>query len=163
MGFYGGNFITRYSYLINNVSGLGTPQLMYIPTAEELVGMPFSSEENRIAFENFISGNRYLSKHRGEYSKRNDGLAPWVNRINFKVAQEIYFKASGHRQSLEIGVDFHNLTNLLCNRWGTYQVLDNNVLLKFEGSEYTFTQPTWEAYNNLSSTWKILLHVKYAF
>ena len=163
MGFYGGNFITRYSYFITNVSGLGTPQLMYIPTAEELAEMPFSSEENRIAFENFISSDRYLSKHRGEYSKRNGCLAPWFNRINFKVAQEFYFKVSGHRQSLEVGVDFHNLTNLFCNRWGTYKILDNNLLLKYEGGDYTFTQPMWEAYNNLLSTWKILLHVKYSF
>ncbi len=163
MGLYGGNFITRYSYLINNVSGLGTPQLMYIPTSDELAGMPFSSEENRIAFENYINSNRYLSKHRGEYSKRNGGVAPWINRINFKVAQDFYFKVSGRRQCLEVGVDIHNLTNLFCNRWGTYKVLDNNVLLRYDGGEYTFTQPSWEAYNNLASTWKILLHLKYAF
>lgn len=163
MGLYGGNFITRYSYLINNVSGLGAPQLMYIPTSEELAGMPFSSEENRIAFENYINSDRYLSKHRGEYSKRNGGVAPWINRINFKVAQDFYFKVSGRRQCLEVGVDIHNLTNLFCSRWGTYKVLDNNVLLRYDGGEYTFTQPTWQAYNNLASTWKILLHVKYSF
>jgi len=163
MGIYGGNFVTRYSYLINNVSGLGTSQLMYIPTENELAEMPFSSETNRDAFENFISSDRYLSKHRGEYSKRNGGLAPWVNRINFKLAQEFYFNLSGHRQSLEIGLDIYNLTNLFCNRWGTYQSLDNNVLLDYDGSTYTFTQSTWQPYNNLLSTWKIMLHLKYTF
>lgn len=163
MGIYGGNFTTRYSYLINNVSGLGAPQLMYIPTTEELAEMPFSSEENRIAFENYISSDRYLNKHRGEYSKRNGGLAPWINRISLKVAQDFYFKVSDRQQCLEVGVDIHNLTNLLCNRWGTYKILDNNMLLKYENEQYTFTPPIWDDYYDLSSTWKILLHVKYSF
>ena len=163
MGIYGGQFITRYSYLINNVSGLGTPQLMYIPTSEELAGMPFSSEENRAAFENYINSDRYLSKNRGEYSKRNGNLAPWINRINFKVAQDFFFKVSNRQQCLEVGVDIHNLTNLLCSRWGTYKILDNNVLVKYEDGQYTFTQPTWDAYNDLASTWRILLHLKYSF
>lgn len=70
MGFYGGFFATRYSYLISNVSGLSTPQLMYIPTSDELAAMPFSSESNRAAFEEFISNDRYLSKHIGLQQSR---------------------------------------------------------------------------------------------
>lgn len=165
MGVYNGYYVTRYSYLIGNVSGLTNPQLIYIPTAEELAAMPFSSAESRDAFEEFISNDRYLSKHRGEYSKRNGGKAPWVNRINFKIAQEFYFNLSGHKQSLEIGVDIQNLGNLFCSKWGAYRVLDSDVVLQFdkENGKYSFTQPTWSVYNNLSSTWHLLLHLKYAF
>ena len=165
MGIYNGYYVTRYSYLIDNVSGLTSPQLMYIPTVDELAAMPFTSDENRAAFEEFISGDRYLSKHRGEYSKRNGGTAPWVNRINFKVAQEFYFNLSGHKQSLEVGVDIQNLGNLFCSKWGAYRVLDSDVMLQYdkENGKYSFTQPTWSVYNNLSSTWQILLHLRYAF
>ena len=165
MGVYNWNYVTRYSYLIGNVSGLNNPQLIYIPTTEELANMPFSSEENRAAFEEYIINDRYLSKHRGEYSKRNGGVAPWVNRINLKLAQEFYFFVSDHRQILDVGLDINNLGNLLCSKWGTFKVLDDNVILKYnnDSEEYTFTPATWSVYNNLSSTWQILLHVRYSF
>jgi hypothetical protein len=125
--------------------------------------MPFTSEENRAAFEEFISSDPYLSKHRGEYSKRNGGKVPWVNRINFKVSQEIYFNVNGHKQTLDLGVDFNNLTNLFCSKWGAYQVLDNEVILRYRDGNYTFTPSTWSYYNSLASTWQILAHVRYAF
>ena len=163
MGIYNGNYRTHYSYLIRNVSGLTSPQLMYIPTTDELAEMPFVSEENRAAFEEFINSDSYLSKHRGEYSMRNGGKAPWVNRINLKVAQEFYFNVSGHKQTLDVGVDFNNLGNLLCSKWGAYKVLDNEVVLRYDNGSYTFTPSTWSFYNSLSSTWQILLHLKYAF
>ena len=162
-GYYNGYYMSRRSYLIENVSGLTSPQLMYIPTSEELAAMPFVSEENRAAFEEFISSDRYLSKHRGEYSKRNGGKAPWVNRINFKVAQEIYFNVKGHKQTLDVGVDFNNLTNLFSSKWGAYRVLNTDVVLQYRPEGYVFTPSSWSYYNNLVSTWQILLHVKYAF
>ena len=162
-GYYNGYYMSRRSYLIENVSGLTSPQLMYIPTSEELAAMPFVSEDNRAAFEEFISSDRYLSKHRGEYSKRNGGKAPWVNRINFKVAQEIYFNVKGHKQTLDVGVDFNNLTNLFSSKWGAYRVLNTDVVLQYRPEGYVFTPSSWSYYNNLVSTWQILLHVKYAF
>lgn len=165
IGIFNGIYVTRASYLIDNVSGLTNAQLAYIPTKDELAAMPFSSEENRAAFEEFISGDRYLSKHRGEYSKRNGGLAPWVNRINLKLEQEFYFNINGRRQTLDVGIDINNLGNLLCNKWCAYKILDNNVILSYDKDkqQYTFNSSNWSTYNNLSSTWQLLLHVKYAF
>ena len=165
LGVYSGNYCSHRSYLINNISGMSSSQLMYIPTAEELAAMPFVSEENRAAFEEFITSDKYLRKHRGEYSMRNGGIVPWVNRINFKVSQEIYFNVKGRRQTLDVGVDFHNLGNLFCSKWGAYRVLDNEVVLRYDMDDgiYTFTPSTWSVYNSLSSTWQILLHLRYAF
>ena len=165
LGVYNGNYRARRSYLIQNVSGLTSSQLMYIPTEEELAAMPFVTEESRAAFEEFISSDNYLSKHRGEYSKRNGGVCPWVNRINFRVSQEIYFNVNGQRHTLDVGADFNNLGNLFCSRWGAFKVLDNEVVLTYnkESGNYKFTPSTWSYYNSLSSTWQILLHVKYSF
>lgn len=163
-GVYGGLCLTRHSYLINNVSGMGyNSQLMYIPTADELAAMPFISDENKAAFEAYIAGDRYLSKHRGEYSKRNAGKAPWLNRINFKFAQEFYFNVTGHKHTFDVGLDINNIGNLFCSKWGAYKVLNSDVVLNFNNGEYTFDQPVWSIYNNLSSTWQILVHVRYAF
>jgi hypothetical protein len=88
-----------------------------------------------------------------------------VNRINLKVEQEFYFDISGHRQTLNVGVDFNNLANLFCSKWGAYKILDNEVVLRYDNTtgNYSFTPSTWSYYNNLSSTWQILLHLKYAF
>lgn len=163
LGIYNGNYCTYRSYLIQSVNGFNNPQLMYIPTTEELAAMPFSSEENRAAFEEFISNDRYLSRHRGEYSMRNGGKAPWVNRINFKFSQEFYFNISDHMQTLDVGMDFNNIANLLNSKWGAYKVLDNDVVLKYANGSYTFSPSTWSYYNSLSSTWQILLHLKYSF
>ena len=62
-------------------------------------------------------------------------------------------------------MDIKNLGNLFCSKWGAYRVLDSDVVLQYdkENGKYSFTQPTWSVYNNLSSTWQILLHLKYAF
>ncbi len=166
MGVYGYNYQIRHSYLINNVSGMDrSSQLMYIPTLDELATMPFVSEDNKAAFEEYIANDRYLSKHRGEYSKRNAGKAPWLNRINFKFAQEFYFNVTGHKHTLDVGLDINNLGNLFCSKWGAYKVLNSDVVLNYDKNNnvYTFNRPTWSVYNNLSSTWQILLHVRYSF
>ena len=42
-------------------------------------------------------------------------------------------------------------------------VTDSDVVLEYKNNQYTFTQPTWSVYNNLSSTWQILVHLRYAF
>ncbi len=68
LGVYNGNYMSHQSYLINTSNSI-SPQLMYIPTSDELAAMPFVSEENRAAFEEFISSNNFLSKHRGTYSQ----------------------------------------------------------------------------------------------
>jgi hypothetical protein len=167
MGVYNGYYVTRYSYLIGNVSGLTSPQLIYIPTAEELTAMPFSSEESRAAFEEFISNNRYLSKHRGEYSKRNGGKAPWLNRINLKVAQDFILDVAGKPTTLQVGVDVLNVANLLNSNWGlTKQVSSENILeISKAGSEgvYTFTAPTVKNYRNTFNTWQLLLSARLFF
>ena len=165
IGIYNNLLCNRSSYLINNVSGMGNSQLMYIPTQDELSNMPFESIENKEAFESYIASDNYLSKHRGEYSKRNARVAPWLNRINFRVSQEIYFNVAGQKHTLDIGLDLNNVGNLLCSKWGTYKKLDSEVVLNYDSknSIYKFSQPTWSSYSNLLSTWQILFHIRYAF
>ena len=162
---YMGNFsYSRFSYLMNNVSGAGkASQLIYIPTAEQLEGMPFADEANKLAYEEFIASDKYLSKHRGQYSERNGMVAPFLNRINVRVAQEVYFNIAGKKQTIEVGLDIKNLGNMLNSNWGVYQTLSSNAILKYEGGKYTFTAPTWKPTNGLASTWQMLLNVRYSF
>lgn len=153
----------RFSYLIKNVSGMGTSQLAYIPTEEELEQMPFSSDDNRAEYAAFIADDSHLSSHRGEYSTRGAMRAPWHNNIDLKVCQEFYFNVSGRSTTLEIGLDVINLANLLNSDWGSYQILSSETILQYKNNEYTFTQPVWNTYQNLRSTYQLLLHATWKF
>ena len=159
-----GNYTqTGMSYLIKNVSGMGGTQLIYIPTKDELKDMPFSSDENRDAYETFISNDRYLNAHRGEYSMRNCVTAPWVNRINLKVDQLFYFNVGGQQTVLEVGADLNNVGNLFNSEWGTYKQISSETILEYKNGQYTFTEPKWNSYKDFVSTWQLLLHVRYSF
>ena len=164
IGFISSYSYSRVSYLMSNVSGgTGANQLIYIPTADQLKGMPFTSDANRDAYEKFIASDKYLSKHRGEYSVRNGVVAPWLNRVNVRVAQDVYFNIAGRKQTLEIGLDVKNVGNLINNAWGVYKIMSSNVILSYKDGAYTFTEPTWSNYNNLASTWQMLLSARWSF
>ena len=164
IGYFSSYSYSRMSYLMNNVSGAGkASQLIYIPTADELKGMPFSDEANKAAYEKFIASDKYLSKHRGEYSIRNGVMAPWLNRVNVRVAQDVYFNVAGRKQTLEIGLDVKNVGNLINSNWGVYKQLSSNMILTYENGTYTFTEPTWSNFNSLASTWQMLLSARWSF
>jgi hypothetical protein len=164
IGYISSYSYSKVSYLMNNVSGAGSAsQLIYIPTDAELNQMPFSTEANKAAYKQFIESDKYLKNHRGQYSERNGVCAPWLNRFNARVAQDIYFNIAGRRQTLEIGVDVKNVANLFNSEWGTYKIMSSNTVLNYSKGEYTFTQPTWKTYNNLASTWQMLLSARWFF
>ena len=165
VGYVGSYNQARYSYLMttDQNTGISTAQLVYIPTQEELAAMPFSSDENRAEYEAFIANDSYLSAHRGEYSKRNGAVCPWLNRINFKIDQEFYFNVAGRLTTLQIGADVNNIANLINSEWGCYQQLSSESILQLKNGTYTFTEPKWHNYNNFISTWNVLLHVRCSF
>ena len=154
----------RYSYLMNNVSGAGKAyQLLYIPTDADLKNMPFTSEENKAAYAAFIKDDRYLSSHRGEYAMRNGSTTPWVNRINFHVAQDFNFNVAGKTNTVELGFDVNNVANLLNSNWGVYKNLSTNQVLKYEKGAYTFTAPTWDILYTASSAWSAMFSARLFF
>ena len=164
IGFYSNYSYSRVSYLMNNVSGAGSAsQLIYIPTDAELDGMPFSSEANKAEYRDFLATDKYTSKHRGEYAKRNGVTAPWLNRVNARVAQDIKFNIAGRTQTLEIGVDANNVCNLINSAWGIYKQLNTNNIINYKNGQYTFTAPVWNDYANVASTWSLLLSARYYF
>ena len=151
------------SYLMNGVGGITASRLVYIPTDEELESMPFIDDENRAAYASFIANDRYMSRHRGEYSRRGAVAAPWNNRIDLKVCQEFYFNVSGQRTTLEVGVDVNNVANLLNSNWGVYKQITSQTILNYKDGRYTFTEPKWDTYSSILSAWQLLLHVRYSF
>ncbi len=155
----------RYSYTMttDTNTNISAAQLIYIPTSEELANMPFISEENRAEYEAFISSDKYLSRHRGEYSQRNGAVTPWLNRINLNIRRELYLNVKDRKTTLVIGADINNIANLLYSNWGTYKKLSSENILEYKNGVYSFTKPTWTNFNNFKSTWSILLHLRYSF
>lgn len=166
---YNIGFISRYSYsrvsyLMNNVSGAGSAaQLIYIPTDAQLEQMPFA-DDSKAAFKSFIESDRYLSRHRGEYMKRNGASAPWYNSVNVRVAQDFHFNVAGRQHNFEIGLDINNVGNLINENWGVHKIMSSNNVLSYSAeSGYKFTAPVWNSYNDLRSTWSMLLSARYFF
>ena len=159
LGLTGTGYFDMFAYGKFN-DGLMTD---YIPTDDELAGMPFTSEENKAAYKNFLATDKYTSAHRGEYSERNGAVAPWLNRINVRVAEDFYFNVAGRKQTLEIGLDVKNVGNLINSNWGVYKQLSSNNILNYADGKYTFSEPTWKNYNDLASTWQMLLSARWFF
>lgn len=95
--------------------------------------------------------------------ERNGALAPWLNRVNVRITEELNFNVAGRRQNLEVGLDIRNLGNLLNSSWGVYKQMSSNVVLDYSNDVYAFTAPTWKPFNDLASTWQMLLSVRWNF
>ena len=164
--YVGGFSYTRYSYTMPNVTGDGgANNLIYIPTEKELEGMTFADADNKAAFNKFIENDKYLSKHRGQYSERGGVVAPWQHRFNFKVAQDFDFRVAEKKNTIQVALDVNNIGNLLNSNWGTYEKLSTDQILKYDSktSTYTFSEPTWTKVATVASTWEMLLSLRYFF
>lgn len=140
---------TKQSYVYSNdMNGDGQSfnDLIYVPNkasdikfASLTVGSgenakTFTPEEQQVAFDAYIDNNSYLKSRRGQYAERNGGEFPWLNRFNFSLVQEIYFKAGSHQQmknTLQFRFDILNVGNMLNNDWGVGSVSTSGNPLTF--------------------------------
>ena len=167
--FIGNYSYTRYSYTMtsdinagttDNYNVKGSNSLIYIPTETDLSSMTFVSEENKAAFNDFINADKYLSTHRGQYAERGGAIAPWRHTINCKYERTYTFNGG---ESIALGVDVKNIANLLYRGWGNIQQLSKSDILKWDGSKYTFNEPSWNNYASTLSTWSAALNVRFSF
>lgn len=178
--YIGGYSYTRYSYTMNAqyydansqsyktttvANDGGSNALIYIPTKDELAGMPFKDDKNRDEFERFISSDKYLSKHRGEYSSRGGAVAPWQSRFNFKFTQDIHFNVGSKVNTIQIGFDINNIANLLNKNWGLTDRMSSDSILTYDldTKQYTFKAPTWSKVATTFNTWEMLISLRYFF
>ena len=172
LGYIGNYSYSRYSYTMYMQSGKyqdpvtgdgGAVNLLYIPTRSELDGMPFTSDENKEAFWNFIQKDSYLSDHVGEYSKRGGAVMPWYHTLNFRFSQDFYVNVKGKRNTISLGLDVTNLANMLNRDWGNVKRVSSTNILKYENGAYTFNNPSWSKYASTVSTWSAMFSIRYTF
>lgn len=110
---------------LNNDS-VSNNDLIYIPKdASETTfvpfttgGVTFTAAQQAQAWEAYVSQDKYLSKHRGQYAVRNAVFLPIVRQADVSIAQDIFRNVGGKRHSLQFRADILNVANLLNKNWG---------------------------------------------
>jgi hypothetical protein len=128
----GGGLSPNGSYVfagdMNGDGGSGN-DLIYIPkntsemnfAAFTLGGVTFSPDQQAAAFEAYITQDKYLSKHRGEYAERGGVWYPLVRRMDLSITQDVFRNIAGKRNSGQFRIDFTNFGNFLNHNWGVSQ------------------------------------------
>ncbi len=122
----------RFSYVYAgdvNQDNSGFNDLLYVPTSTEINNMQFqpltdvngepqNQAAQRTALEAFIQQDKYLSKHRGQYTSKYAGATPWWSQVDMRVLQDFNFKAGKRTNTIQVSLDIVNLGNLISSKWG---------------------------------------------
>jgi hypothetical protein len=102
----------------------------------------YSEAEQQAAFDEFISQDDYLSTRRGQYAERNGSILPYLHRLDLSIAQDVFIKIGGEKNSFQIRFDILNFGNMLNNEWGVSQRATAPALLNFVSYNST-GEPTY--------------------
>lgn len=179
----------RFSYVyggdVNN-DGSFANDLMYVPTAGEIRSMNFATltdaEGNTqnaaaqgAALEAFISQDKYLNGHRGQYTGKYAGETPWFSQIDMRILQDFNFKGKEKTSTIQVSFDVVNLGNLISSKWGLRKYASNSGYyqpLAFAGRDgsgkaiYQFDpsqRQTFITNPDLISRWQLQLGIRYSF
>ncbi|MBQ0086266.1 MAG: TonB-dependent receptor [Bacteroidales bacterium] len=177
--FYQGNTTYGYSWCYtNDMNGDGVNNdLMYIPADDSEIN--FKSDADRQAFWSFVSQDKYLSSHKGQYAEAYAARNPWVNYLDLRIAEDIAFRIGGTKHNFQVSVNFDNILNLLNSSWGVYQnsaPCNNHRILQYEGVNESnrpvfsmvkvggeYPTQTFAPYVNSSQCWRLQFGLKYFF
>jgi hypothetical protein len=121
-----GQISWTYNGDVNNDGN--SADLMYIPkNASEITFLPiaasgnipaFTAAQQSEAFFKFIEQDKYLSKHKGQVAERFGANQPWYNRLDVKLAQDIFANFGKNKYTLQFTADVLNALNLVNKNWG---------------------------------------------
>ena len=132
---YGNSYI--YS---NDMNGDGNAtDLIYIPKTQDELGMFYKDiqdykanpkgkpvwvedPEGAPAFWKFVENDRYLSSHKGQYAEAYAARAPWVHRIDLRIAEDFSFKIGKTMHNFQLAASIDNVGNMLNSSWGVQKL-----------------------------------------
>ena len=140
----------------------------------------YTEAQQQAAFDAFISQDPYLSTRRGKYAERNALDLPFLHRLDFSVAQDIFVKIGGKRNAFQIRADILNFGNMLNNKWGVSQRATNPQLLNFvsrdangvptfrlatqrDASGTYLIKDTYQYNSSVFDVWSAQLGIRYTF
>lgn len=183
--FYSGRSGQPFSTTYNgdvNADGATSNDLIYVPKDKnDIVLVGSSSSDTRTAdqiwvdLDDWISDDPALDKARGTIVGRNASTAPWINRVDFKLAQEI--PVTNRYGKFELTMDVFNFLNLFNKEWGESLFVSNqtNSTLRFRGVRSSDNKPVFSflkdpslvkgrySRSNIGSRWQMQLGVRYTF
>lgn len=177
--FYKGYSYTGTSFMYaNDMNGDKLANdLMYIPANDNEI--QFKSEADRTAFWKFVEQDDYLRTHKGKYAEAYAGRAPWLHRIDLRLAEDFEVKVAGTKQKFQASVDIINFGNMLNSHWGVPKndnVSNNGRILKYEGVDAQNTPifsmykvngkyptKTYGSYESYTNCWSLQVGLKYFF
>ncbi|MBL7995262.1 TonB-dependent receptor, partial [bacterium] len=151
--FYSGRSGQPYSTVYNgdvNADGASSNDLIYVPRdINDIVLVGTSASDTRtpqqlwVDLDDWISDDPVLDKARGKIIGRNASTSPWVNRVDFKLSQEI--PVTDRYGKFELTMDVFNLMNLLNKEWGESLFVNNQSLsqIRFRGVRASDGQPVF--------------------
>ena len=172
------------SYLYSNdMNGDGNAtDLIYIP--KDANDVQWKTPEDGKAFMAFVNNDKYLSAHKGQYAEAYCGRAPWVHRVDLRIAEDFSFKVGQTRHNFQLSASIDNIGNMINSSWGVqklscYQTELTGTIapLKYEGVN-TSNQPIFsmnkvgdayptqnytQYYRNTAECWQVLFSLKYFF
>lgn len=143
--FYSGVSGSPYSIIYQSApfgSGSNAP-LPYIPRDQGDINLAdkkdaggnviYSAAQQWADLDNFINGDKYLSKRRGAYAERNGLRTLWNHELDLKLMHEFKLSKTNKSQSIQVSFDVFNVLNLLNNDWGhvTFVTNLNNYTVNF--------------------------------
>jgi hypothetical protein len=182
--FYNGQSGQPISYIYKgDLNNDGTDNdLIYIPSTIDEIDLvpitganPVSVEDQWKALDAFIEGDKYLSKHRGEYAERNAARLPFSHQFDLRILQDVKVKVGNTSNKLQISLDILNIGNLINKKWGEARYLTNQQFSLINYKAMVGTTPTFtyapsgmsngEAFSvsDFSSRWRMQLGIRYVF
>jgi hypothetical protein len=139
---YVGQQSNPFSYIVAgdlNGDRVNNNDLVYVPQNGSDIrfasftsgGRTFTETEQQSAFDAFINQDSYLATRRGQYAERNGGLLPYLHRFDLSVAQDVFVKIGGKKNSFQIRADILNFGNMVDNTFGVSQRATAPQLLNF--------------------------------
>lgn len=179
--FYSGYSPSGWSYCYSNdLNGDGLAyDLMYIPRDDSEIS--FVTDDDRVAFWNFVEQDDYLKNHKGEYADAYAARAPWVHTFDFKWAHDFDLKIGNTKHKLQLIANVENIGNLLNSKWGVAKYcpgMSNNIIRLLSvskkengvpvyrmntGADGNVLSTAWDYNHSYGQCWRLQLGVKYYF
>ena len=182
-----------YTYGFVNYTVQNTPQqvsLAYIPQRSEAINFftDYTDANHQVvtaasqtdAFNQYIDGDAYLRKRRGNFTERNEARTPWNNQLDFRFQQDFFLgkKGRGMQHLITFTWDIINLTNLLDKSWGllyfspnTYNSTASVGLVPYIPGRSSQGYPLYQfvnpgkpyAVDYMASRWQMQAGLRYSF
>jgi Carboxypeptidase regulatory-like domain len=182
----------RFSYAYSgdmNGDGISGNDLIYIPKDQSQTEMNFEQyttaingvntvitvQQQKDAFEAFITQDPYLKANRGKIAQRNGALIPLLTRFDLSAMVELFRNIGGSRHTIQLRADVFNIGNMINSKWGVADVINttspiaarpavNNVpVFRMNVVNNTLNYSTYRKGTAIGDVYQAQLGIRYIF